>query len=113
MEASSYISYLTGLAITWTGLLIWFYSPLKVTLGQLFIDKNLYIIDQVETAVMIKNKWIGKLISCYICCSWWLSLAVSLMLKFVNDLSWKFVFTAWLTYPSLSYLYKRVIDNKK
>lgn len=104
--------YLKGLLTTWTVLLIWFYSPLKVTLGQLFINKNLYTDDQVETAIMIKNKWLGKLLSCYICFSFWTSLVVGGFIKLYNHLDWSFVFLAWFTYPSLCYLYKALIDKK-
>jgi hypothetical protein len=112
MEGSNFVHYIEGLLITWTILLIWFYSPIKITLGQLFIDKNLYSTDQVETAVMIKNKWLGKLISCYICCSFWTSLAVGIILKLILDLPGYFPLLTWFTYPSLSYLYKKIIDKK-
>lgn len=112
MEISNLISYGKGLLITWTILLIWFYSPLKVTLGQLFIHKNLYTDDQVETAIMIKNIWLGKLLSCYICFSFWTSLLVGLLFKILDNLSWSFVALCWFTYPSLCYLYKRIIDKK-
>jgi len=112
MEEGYIFAYAKGLLTTWTVLLIWFYSPLKVTLGQLFIHKNLYSNDQVETAIMIRNKWLGKLASCYICFSFWTSLLVGLFLKFENNLSWKFIFLTWFTYPSLCYLYKSIIDKK-
>ena len=112
MEESYFYSYAKGLLTTWTVLLIWFYSPLKVTLGQLFIHKNLYTDDQVETALMIKNKWLGKLASCYICFSFWTSLFISIFYKFACNLSWEFVPLAWFTYPSLCYLYKAFIDKK-
>lgn len=112
MEGSSAIPYLQGLLVTLTGLLIWFYSPLKVTLGQLFIDKNLYSNDQVETAIMIYNKWLGKLLSCYICFSWWTSLAVGSAFTLIYNLHWSHIFLSWFTYPSLCYLYKAIIDKK-
>jgi len=112
MEGSSYIYYFEGLLITWTILLIWFYSPLKVTLGQLFIDKNLYSNDQVETAMLIKNKWLGKLLSCYICFSFWTSLLVGLFFVKTTEVPWYFSLLTWFTYPSLCYLYKAIIDKK-
>jgi len=61
---------------------------------------------------MIKNKWLGKLISCYICCSFWTSLAVGIGLKVLLDLPMLFPLLTWFTYPSLSYLYKKIIDKK-
>lgn len=112
MERSNIIYYIQGLLITWTILLVWFYSPLKVTLGQLFIDKNLYSNDQVETAILIKNKWLGKLLSCYICFSFWTSLAVGLLHYKLVNVPWYFPFVTWFTYPSLCYLYKAIIDKR-
>lgn len=105
------ILFVLGYLITQTLLLIWFYSPLKITLGQLFIDKNLYSVDQVETAIMIRNKWIGELISCYICCSFWSSLIVGLILKSVFSLPSFFVALAWFSYPSVCYLYKLLLNK--
>ena len=112
MEISDFITYGKGLLVTWTILLIWFYSPLKVTLGQLFINKNLYTDDQVETAIMIYNIWLGKLLSCYICFSFWTSLAIGVLFKVIDKMPWSFVLLAWFTYPSLCYLYKTIIDKK-
>jgi len=112
MEGSCNISYIQGLFVTWTVLLIWFYSPIKVTLGQLFIDKNLYSNDQVETALMLKNIWLGKLLSCYICFSFWTSLIVGSVFYKIFDLPGYFPFLTWFTYPSLCYLYKSIIDKR-
>lgn len=100
-----------GLIANCTALLIWFYSPLKVTIGQLFIDKNLYSIDQVDTAVLILNKWIGKLISCYICMSFWLSLIIGLIYVFFVGAPWWFPLLTASSYPSLCYAYKKFIDK--
>jgi len=112
MEGNNIIYYIQGLFVTWTILLIWFYSPLKVTLGQLLIDKNLYSNDQVETALLIKFPFLGKLLSCYICFSFWTSLIVGIILYKLFDLPGYFPFLAWFTYPSLCYLYKAIIDKR-
>jgi len=111
MDQNYIFSYIQGLFITWTIVLIWFYSPLKVTLGQLLIDKNLYSNDQVETAILLKNAWLGKLLSCYICFSFWTSLIVSLNLYLLFNLPKHFIFLTWFSYPSLCYLYKKIIDK--
>jgi hypothetical protein len=104
--------YIIGLLTTLTSLVIWFYSPLKITLGQLFIDKNLYSIDQVDTAILIKNKWLGKLLSCYICFSFWTSLVVGLILFKSLDLPGYFPFLTWFTYPSIAYFYKSIVEKR-
>lgn len=106
------VPYIAGLFTTLTILVIWFYSPIKITLGQLFIDKNLYSIDQVDTAILIKNKWLGKLLSCFICFSFWTSLVVGLLLMKILNLPWFFPFLTWFTYPSIAYLYKAIVEKR-
>lgn len=92
-------------------LLIWFYSPLKTTLGQIFFDKNIFTNDQFETTLLLKNSFLGKLTSCYICSSFWLSLITGATLFFIFGLEWYFPFLTWFTYPSLLYIYKIILDK--
>lgn len=102
--------YLLGLLITTTLLLIWFYSPLRITIGQLFIDKDMYTFDQFETYLLLKNVWIGKLLSCYICSSFWLSIFIGLIFVLLGYASIIFPLITGLTYPSICYVYKKMID---
>jgi len=104
--------YLTGLGVTLTGLLIWFYSPIKVTLGQWIFGKVINTSDDFDVAVMFKTPILGKLQSCFICSSFWLSLAIGVSFYYLFDLGFKFIFLAWFTYPGIAYLYKKFIDNK-
>ena len=103
--------YITGLLIGATAMLIWFYSPLKTTLGQIFFSKDIYSNDQFETALLLKNSFLGKLLGCYICCSFWTSLAIGLILWYIFALPWFFPLLTWFTYPGLLYLYKLVLDK--
>lgn len=103
--------YIAGLGAVATFLLIWFYSPLKTTLGQIFFDRNFYSNDQFETALLLKNKFLGKLFSCYICTSFWTSLFVGLIFFIVFNLEWYFPLLTWSTYPAILYLYKLVLDK--
>lgn len=103
--------YLAGLGTTLTALLIWFYGPLKATLGQIFFDKNIISNDQFETALIIKSPIVGKLAGCYVCCSFWCSLFVGCVLYSMFDLPGYFPFLAWFTYPSIAYLYKVILDK--
>lgn len=103
--------YVSGLLITITLLLIWFYSPLKSTIGGL-LSSDIYLNEHFDTYLLIKNKWLGKLASCYICCSFWLSLIVGAITSILFGLSFFYsMFTAF-TYPGLAYLYKSFIDKK-
>jgi len=103
--------YIAGLCINSTALLIWFYSPLKTTLGQILFSKNIYSNDQFETALLLKSPLLGKLLGCYICCSFWSSLGIGLALWHIFSLPWFFPLLTWFTYPGLLYIYKLVLDK--
>lgn len=103
--------YLAGLGITLTWLLIWFYSPLKTTLGQIFFSKSIISNDQFETALMITNPILGKLLGCYICTSFWGSFIVGTLLTLSFNLPLYFPVLAWFTYPCLAYIYKLLVDK--
>ena len=103
--------YALGLLNTFTALLIWFYSPLKVTIGQLFFDKDMYLNDQFDTLMLFKNKWLGKLVSCYICCSFWTSVAVGIIYCSIFNLSYLYPILTATTYPSLAYIFKGIINK--
>lgn len=107
---NAYEIYIVGYLTVQTLLVLWFYSPLRITLGQVFFDKDLYTIDQFETRLLLKSTILGKLLSCYICTSFWVSLGtgVAFILFCSAPVLWP-VITA-LTYPAICYLYKRVTD---
>jgi hypothetical protein len=112
MEGSHFVYYVEGLLITLSALLLWFYSPLQVSLAQIFIHKNLYSLDQVNTAIMIKSKFLAKLLGCFICCSFWTSLVVGCFFMLITDVPKYFPLLTWFTYPSICYLYKTIIDRR-
>ncbi|NBO98992.1 MAG: hypothetical protein EBU90_02520 [Proteobacteria bacterium] len=106
------VFYLTGLGVTLTALTIWFFGPLKATLGQIFFDKNIYTNDQFETAMLVKYPLLGKLLSCYVCCSFWLSFLIGVGLLLIFNLPCYFPFLTWFTYPCIAYLYKSLVDRR-
>lgn len=106
------VEYIVGYLIVQTILVIWFYSPLRITIGQLFIDKNMYMTDHFETYMLTLNPYIGKLLSCYICFSFWASLLVGCIVSFfLYDMSIKIPLITALTYPCVCYLYKSIVDK--
>jgi len=107
-----YSYYFIGLGVTLTGLLIWFYSPIKITIGQLLFGKCINSAEDFDVAIMFKFPILGKLQSCYICSSFWLSLLIGSLFTLLFGINYKFIFLAWFTYPSIAYLYKKFIDNK-
>ena len=107
---NSMINYISGLLIVQTLLLLWFYSPLRITIGQIFFDKDLYTFDQFETFLLVRSPVLGKLLSCYICSSFWSSLAIGVLFVIFCSSPWYWPFFTALSYPSICYLYKKVID---
>ena len=104
------IPYVIGLGITQTLLIIWFFSPLKATLTQLFIKKDAIDGDLFDTWLLLKSPILGKLLGCYFCCSFWLSLLVGATLTYYFSLPLLYPLITWFTYPSITYLYKKVIE---
>lgn len=104
------LEYIIGLGATQTLLLIWFYSPLKTTIVQLFFKKDAIDGEILDTWLLLKSPFIGKLFGCYFCCSFWLSLIVGIVFMLWSGLSWLYPVITWLTYPSITYLYKKILD---
>jgi len=103
--------YATGLLITLTILLIWFYSPFKSTIGG-FLSPQIYLNEQFDTYLLVRNKWIGKLASCYICFSFWTSLIVGFITSIVFNYSILYSLLTAFTYPAIAYLYKALVDKQ-
>jgi hypothetical protein len=104
------LCYIAGLGITQTLLLIWFYSPLKTTITQFFLRKDAVDGELFDTWLLLKSPLVGKLLGCYFCCSFWASLIIGIGSMYCFDLPHFYPFITWLTYPSLTYLYKKIID---
>ena len=106
------IDYVFGYLVVQTILVIWFYSPMRISIGQLLFDKNMYMTDHFETHVLSISPFLGKLLSCYICFSFWTSLIVgSIGSFFMYDMEIIIPVVTALTYPSICYLYKSIVDR--
>lgn len=99
------ILYFFGYLVVQTILVIWFYSPFRISLGQILFDKDMYTHDQFETHLLIKSEMLGKLLSCYICFSFWTSLLVGILPTLIGLVSWYFPAVTVMTYPAICYLY--------
>lgn len=102
--------YLLGYLLVQTICVMWFYSPFRISLGQILFDKDLKDYDEFETHILIRSAFFGKLLSCYFCFSFWTSMSVGILGTVLFSLS---VFTPFLTgftYPAICFLYKKIID---
>jgi hypothetical protein len=104
------IVYFLGLLTVQSLLVLWFFSPLKTTLSEIFLGKML-MPHEFDDWLFIKNKWAGELLSCWVCCSFWCSLAVGLFLTIIADQVWYFPLITFFTYPSLCFLFKSFIKQ--
>lgn len=106
------IDFILGYLITQTVLLIWFYSPFRISLGKIIFDKGMYTTDQFETYILILSPFLGKLLSCYICFSFWTSIflgCIGSYLFYNCDIMVPII--TGMTYPAICYLYKSFIDK--
>jgi len=104
------ILYILGLLGVNSILLLWFMSPLKTTLSELLLGKTLMPYE-FDDWLFIKNKFLGKLLSCWICCSFWLSLLVGLFSVILFGGVWYYPLITFFTYPSVCYIFKRLVSE--
>ncbi len=101
--------YLTGLLITNSILILWFFSPLSNSIGKIFFKKdNIYTLDNLMDILAIKSVFLSTLLSCWICLSFWISLFVGACLMILFQLPIYFPLLTFLTYPSIVYLIKQL-----
>jgi len=72
-------AYFISQAIT----IVWFYSPLKSSImGVLLKKEGYYSYKKVDNFIIFKNKYLGKFLSCVFCFSFWVSLAITLIITY-------------------------------
>jgi hypothetical protein len=103
--------FIIGLLTVNSILLLWFFSPLKTSIGKIIFKKTLMPYE-FDDLISLKNKWIGELISCWICCSFWCSLAVGIFFVYIFGAVWWYPILTFFCYPCLCYLfYKKIGGN--
>jgi hypothetical protein len=107
------LTYILGYLITQTLCVIWFFSPFRGSLGYLFLSKQIKSPEDFETLILFKSPIMGKLLSCYICFSFWCSLFVGIILCCITSLPLIFALLAPLTYPCICYLYKQIVSKSE
>lgn len=102
--------YILGCLIVNSLLLLWFFSPLKTTISEIFLKKPLLPLE-FDDYIFFKSKVLGKLLTCWICLSFWLSLVVGLIMSLIFNLNISWPFICFLTYPCLSYIFYKYISK--
>jgi hypothetical protein len=104
--------YFVGLLTVLSLLVLWFYSPLKTTISEMFLGKTL-MPHEFDDWLYFKNKWAGKLATCWICCSFWLSLVVGTIITilFSSVIIFNgFALITFFTYPAIAFLYYKIVN---
>ena len=91
-------------------LLLWFFSPLKLTLGKLFFKKDFIIPDEFDDRVFMFNSFLGKLQSCYICTSFWISLITGVIFLVLFSMPMYWPFLMFFTTPPIAYIFKKLVS---
>ena len=96
-----------------SALLLWFYSPLKFTIAEIFFKQKITNFDQFEDLIFIKFKSekLSTLSSCFICFSFWCSFFAGLILTQLGH-PWYTPFITFISYPPLCYFVKKYIFDK-
>ena len=101
------ITYFISFLIVQTILLIWFESPMKLSLGKFMFNKTFFDGKEFDIHIMFLNSTLGKLISCEICLSVWISLIVSIISGVFTSTPILFPIICTGTFPILSYVFRK------
>lgn len=102
--------YLLGVLNVASFLLLWFFSPLKNTLGKLFFKKDLTTVE-FDDILFIKYSFLGKLLTCWICSSFWLSLIIGIIYTLILNLTLLWPLITFTTYPAICYIFYTIIKR--
>ena len=91
-------------------LLLWFFSPLKLTLGKIIFNKDYVIPDEFDDRVFLFNSFLGKLISCYICFSFWSSLITGIFFMLIFSLPLYWPLLMFFNVPPIAYVFKKLVS---
>lgn len=105
------IEYILGSLVVCSSLLLWFVSPLKITLAKVIFKKDIITLDQFDDMLFLRNKILGKLTACWICLSFWLSLLVGIVIVLGFNGEWYMPVVTFFTYPSIAYIFKTFIKT--
>ena len=101
--------YIIGLLIINSILILWFYSPLTTSISSLiFNKKEIYTFDSFIDFLVIKNIFLGKLLSCWICLSFWLSFIIGILFTIIFNLPIWYPLLTYFTYPAILFLIKQL-----
>jgi len=92
-------------------LVLWFESPLKITLGKLLFKQYYTKPEEFDDKLFTVNYFLGTISGCFICLSFWISLIVGICYTLILQLPMYFPIITFLTYPGVCYLALKTIKR--
>jgi len=84
-------------------MVLWFLSPLKLTLGKILFKQNYNSPNQFDDKLFVKNNILGTISGCIICMSFWTSLSLGIVYAIIFQLPVYYPIITFLTYPGACY----------
>lgn len=100
--------FVAGLFFLCSILLLWFVSPLKLTLAKILFKKDILVPSDFDDILYLKAPLVGKLSGCWICTSFWTSLVLGIIFVLMGQPLHTPLVT-FLGYPGLAYIFKTII----
>ena len=85
---------------------LWFFSPLKTTLGQLIWKDKVISDSEFDDRLAIISDKLSMLSTCYTCFSFWTSLLIGAIYCLIFKLNLGWPFLCFFSYPPLIWLIK-------
>jgi len=102
--------YILGLLNTMAILLLWFQSPLKYSIAEIFFKSSPDT--SLDDILAVYSQKLATLSGCYICFSFWTSLVIGIAYMFIFGANYIFPLITFFTYPPLCYIYKVYVLEK-
>lgn len=101
--------YILSFLSTNSFLLLWFFSPLPNSIGKIFFKRDdIYILENLIDIISIRSQFLGTLLSCWICLSFWSSLFIGIIIMLFFDLPIYFPFICFVSNPPILFLIKQL-----
>lgn len=113
MELLNYILlYSSGLLFCSGLIIIWNFSSISIhLLSWIYKNQSIITIDELAEAISEKNPKISELLFCPLCLGFWVSVATSTLIFYLNNISYWFIPIASFSWPLFILLIYKHIEK--
>jgi hypothetical protein len=90
--------------ITFSISILWFFSPLKITLGKILFKQHYTDPLEFEDKLVTINPTLGQIAGCWTCFTFWTSLLIGVVLTFLFSYPIFYPVIAFFTSPGICYI---------